>query len=345
MSARDEPGTPDDIGAAAPQPGKLKKNLLLAVRLIIGGGFLLFVFRSISIGDIVATLASTNLALAMGVIVVAWLDRALMAYKWNLLLRPSGIHISHLEAIRLFFVGSLLGTVTPGSIGADAYRVAALAQFRKSGEVISTVILERFIGLAVIFTFAAFGIIVALRDVVPDSPALLWFAVIGAVGTTVVIILSFRQEFVESLGRRIPFLRGSKLARLLSDFYRAYAESRRNRSLLAYFTALTALEAVAIVFMHYLSAHAVHVDVSFFYFLCVIPLVVVLVRLPISFHGFGVFEGALAYFLVLQGFSAADGIAIALFMRVIEVAAIFVPAAIMIWLRPLRVADDTEPAG
>lgn len=330
VSSRDESDTP------AQPPGGSKKRWSLMLRLLVGGGFLIFVFQTISLDEIAGTLASTDLPLAFAVCLVAWFDRALMAYKWNLLLRPGGLHISHGEAIRLFFVGSLLGTVTPGSIGADAYRVAALAHLGKSGAVIATVILERFIGLAVIFTFAAFGLFVSLQDVVRESPLLLWFVVIGAVSTTALVIVSFRRNFIEGLGRRIPFMRGSRVAIMVRDFYRAYAESRRNRGLLFYFTALTALEAVAIVFMHFLAARAVHVDVSLFYFLCVIPLVVVLVRLPISFHGFGVFEGALAYFLVLRGFSAADGISIALFMRVIEVIAIFIPAAIMLWIKPLK---------
>jgi len=333
------PGKPD---TQAQPPGNSKKWLSRAIRLLVGGGFLIFVFRTISLDDIVRTLASTNLMLAFGVILVAWFDRALMAYKWNLLLRPGGLHITHVEAIRLFFIGSLLGTVTPGSIGADAYRVAALAHLGKSGAVISTVLLERFIGLAVIFTFAAFGLFVSLQDVVRESPLLLWFVIIGAVGTTALVIVSFRRDFVEGIGRKIPFFRGSRIATVLRDFYRVYAESRRNPGLLLYFTALTALEALAIIFMHFLAARAVHIDVSFFYFLCVIPLVVVLVRLPISFHGFGVFEGALAYFLVLRGFTVADGISIALLMRVIEVMAIFIPAAIMLWIKPLKVDGQLQ---
>ena len=336
MNTLDGPEKAENPESAQPQ-NAIRRWFSLGLRVLVGGGFLIFVFQSISLGEIVVTLKSTDLTLALGVIIVAWLDRALMAYKWNLLLRPSGLHISHGEAIRLFFIGSLLGTVTPGSIGADAYRVAALAHFRKSGAVISTVILERFIGIAVISSFAAFGILVSLEDVVRESPLLLWVVMIGAIGTTAAVIISFRQECVEGIGRKIPFIRGSRVATMLRDFYRSYADSRRNPKLLFYFTALTALEALMIVFMHFLAARAVHIEVSFFYFLCVIPLIVVLVRLPISFHGFGVFEGALAYFLVLRGFTVADGISIALFMRVIEIIAIFIPAAIMFWLKPLKV--------
>ena len=314
-----------------------KRWALLAVRLLVCVGFLIFAFYTISFREILETFAATDLMLAFAVMVVAWFDRGLMGYKWNILLRPTGLHISHGEAIRLYFVGSLLGTVTPGYIGADVYRVGALANFGKSGAVISTLILERFIGLAVIFTIAAFGLLISLQDLVREFPSILWFVVIGAISATSFVMISFRQELVEGFGRRIPFIRGSRIADTLRDFYRAYAENRRNRGLLIYFTALTAVEALAIVFMNFVAARALHIDVSFLYFLSVIPLVVVLARLPISFQGFGVVEGALAYFLVLRGFSAADGIAIALFMRVIEGVAIFIPAAIMLLVKPIKV--------
>src|SRR3954471_23046464 len=55
-------------------------------------------------------------------------DRALMAYRWVILLRtiPSAARPPLSQILRVFFVSTYLGTFLPGSVGGDAVRTYSL---------------------------------------------------------------------------------------------------------------------------------------------------------------------------------------------------------------------------
>ena len=149
------------------------------------------------------------------------------------------------------------------------------------------------------------------------------------------------KEKVQTLYVRTPTryrkrTKDIKIIRKLYDFYKIYAESRFHSRTLLLFMALTALEVVVLVYVYYIAAKSLGVGVSFSYFISVIPLVLILIRLPISIDGIGILEGLVAYFLILKGFSAANGVAIVLSLRVAGLVSNLLPGCIFMWITPIR---------
>lgn len=317
------------------------KHLSLVIRIMFGAVLLVVVCKSVDLREVAGNFRAIHPIMLITLFVTFVVDRVLMAYKWNLLLKARSISISTWHATRLYYVGQLLGKFTPGAIGAEVYRVIALSHFQKNQIVTSTVILERFIGLAVICFFAAVGLPVSAQYLGASSSFLVVAIVISTMLAVTVILISFCPSIINYLSQYIPFISRTKISRKLHDFYLIYAESRFHIRTLLFFTILTALETVVMVCNFYLSAKSLGINISFGFFICVIPLVIILLRLPITIEGIGILEGLLAYFLVVKGFSGADGVAIAILMRLVGLVSNLMPACIFMWLHPMRL-DPTK---
>jgi uncharacterized protein (TIRG00374 family) len=319
-----------------PEEGKPHRGAGFALRLVICVSLLGLVFWATDLADVGRTLASANLAILVLTCAIVVIDRGLMAYKWNLLLRSRGVRISHGEAFRLYLSGHVLATVTPGAIGADAYRVTVLAKPGRTAVVISTVLIERVIGLAVLGAVAALTVPFSARYLGPQSGSITWWTIGLAVITVGGLGLSLYPPAVDFFARRVPFVSRSRLYRKLRDFYDVYADYRNRKSLLAAFAILTVVELLLLIVVNFLAARALGIEVSFVYFLSVMPLLHLLVRLPVSFHGIGVQEGLFAYFLAAVGFTAAEGLSVSLVLRGLEILCLILPGAAILWLAPVR---------
>ena len=84
---------------------------------------------------VLAALAGADWRLIAIAVLLVLVDRALMAYRWVVLLciidpaeRPPFI-----EVMRIFFVSTFVGTFLPASIGGDAVRAYSMAQLKVRG--------------------------------------------------------------------------------------------------------------------------------------------------------------------------------------------------------------------
>lgn len=314
----------------------MKRRLSLIIRIAVAIGLLTAIFRTLDIRVIANNIYSIQPFIVIMLCITAILDRILMAYKWNLLLRTRGISLSMWKVTCLFYIGHLLGTFTPGALGADVYRVTALSRFRRNKAVASTLLLERFIGLSVIGMFAVAGLPFSVQYLGAISNLIVWTIVVGVFLIIAMVLVSLRPTIVEKLAPRLSYLYRFKIIQKCKEFYYTYAENRFYSRTLIVFTMLSVLETVVVIMIIYLAAKAFGINISFVYFLCVMPLVLILTRLPISVQGIGVQEGLFAYCLIAAGFSAADGISISILLRLVEIVSVVLPACIFMWLNPLR---------
>lgn len=77
--------------------------------------------------------------------------------RWWTLLRSQGIRISIFETVRISFIGYFFNTVMPGSVGGDLVKAFYVARDLpgKRVEAISTIALDRLIGLQAMLTLAS----------------------------------------------------------------------------------------------------------------------------------------------------------------------------------------------
>ncbi len=320
----------------------MKRKIILIVKLIIGIGLLALVIRTVDFKQLSYRISSINYFLLFIVWLLFTFDRILMALKWNLLLKWFGVFLSLWQSVKIYYVGTLLGTFTPGSIGGDAYRIMALANFNKSKIIASTVILERIIGYFVLAAFA--GVLL------PFSARIFKIHIMTHLGMTISFIFMLAAIFLllffplESckLLLKIKALHRFELIKKMNGSLAIYLQNPMiTRKKIFYFVLLTALEVVVIIYMNYVASLALHIKVSFLYYLVTLPILYILIRLPITIEGIGLQEGLWVYVLTLAGFSAADGISLSFLLRVMEIFSVFLPASIILLFGSLKAKTTT----
>jgi len=93
------------------------------------------------------------------------LQSPLGAVRWRLLLGVQGIHITFWESLRLTYIGWFFNNWLPGATGGDfvkAYYIAA--QTHHKPEAVTTVFLDRFLGLVSVCLIGAVAVTASLTD-------------------------------------------------------------------------------------------------------------------------------------------------------------------------------------
>lgn len=310
------------------QRSEWKRTGHTVLRLSFGVGILGVVLWEVDLHAALRTLVSARPDLVLAACLAFAADRALMAYKWNLLLRAKGIRIPFVEALRLYTSGNLIGLVTPGAIGLDVYRIAALSSLHRAHDVAATAILERLVGLAAL----ALITLAALPQSIEYLPSLgdgaVWGLVVicafGIAGTFVAMSPKTNARMLDLL----PIRPESRLGRALRRTLQSYNDAAADRRSLVRFSAWTVVEVLLFVAVVFLAARALDVRLPFSFFAVMTPTILLLSRLPITLDGLGVTETMYVVTLVSVGYAEDYGLALAILVRVIRLAVAQIPAAV-----------------
>lgn len=251
---------------------------------------------------------------------IATTNRILMAVKWNLLLGAKQIHLSWYEVTKLYYVASFLGLVLPSTVGSDvikAYRVSRRGFL--FADVVTSIVVERVLGLIVLLLFGSAGALIFVTrysGADPQSVRVMYIAVGFTVMVGCLFLISLSTTFSSVLNKVVGRYQGTsvvgRLTREIEKLYKSYQEYSRNRGTLALFFALTCVENVLPIVRPYVVAAALNSHVPLDYLFVIVPIELMIIRLPIAFDGFGIREGLFVYFLSLIGISRDVGFGIGL---------------------------------
>jgi uncharacterized membrane protein YbhN (UPF0104 family) len=275
-------------------------------RLVLQGAIsaiaLFLVARMVSGREFLEALAGARpgpLVIALGLVVA---DRIFMAGKWGILLAAQGLMRSLGELIRIYFVASFYGSFLPTGVGGDLIRVIQVKRGKEEvGRATASVVMERLLGFiaSAILVVICLGIFVlgVRRDLVP------------VLGVVLLVLLAGVAGLAWVLHGRLP----ARVARF-AEAFRAYAGHRR--ALLS-FTGLSLIEQLAPVLANYAVARALGLDLSFTAAFIIIPIVIFVVRIPISLDGLGVQEGLYVTLFAYAGLSPSESFLLSLVGRVV----------------------------
>src|SRR5262249_22022424 len=126
-------------------------------------------------------------------------DRALMAYRWVVLLctvDPT-VRPPLTAVMRIFFVSTFLGTFLPASVGGDAVRAYRIAQEKVGGgDAVASVFMDRMLGVASVLAMGLVGMFL-VRDLAADWAVVGSLVAAGTVcGVTLLLVFSGRAAAV-----------------------------------------------------------------------------------------------------------------------------------------------------
>ncbi|PYJ51337.1 MAG: hypothetical protein DME83_07510 [Verrucomicrobia bacterium] len=234
---------------------------------------------------------------AIGILAYVLVEIA-AAFRWHVLLKVQGIHLSLPRLSGLFLIGMFYNQFLPGGTGGDiikSYFLLKETADKKAGALLA-VVFDRFIGLVALVAIT--GGLISLRfdflSQTLETRRLLWLLLMLLGGSIVVLLSTFvitGFNLVHSLPKKFP---GREKLIEISAAYHLYAH-HWPATLVAFGASVVAHLATFATFL--CAAYALGAAVPLVNFFAVMPIERTISALPISFAGIGLREKVLQIML------------------------------------------------
>jgi glycosyltransferase 2 family protein len=274
-------------------------------------------------GKIGAIVAHISLGLAVLVLAVSMLDRALMTLKWVWLLKSRGIYFRFLPAMRIYCASMIWGMFLPATVGADSIRAVSTSRAGvNTNEVVASIVIERMIGfLSGLLVGLCSLLLLSITWSLPSRLVPVWWAaLLLSTFAFVAVAASFSDDVFQLIHHHLlgPF-RNNRLVDKLRNFHVAYLAYRKTPKSLVMFSVLTIAEQLIPIVQSWLVALSLGIHAGILAFMVAVPLSALVSRVPIGLGGLGTFEAAFALLLSLAGITGTEAIAIAFSGRILQI--------------------------
>lgn len=323
----------EDHSAASVIP---RRTVSWMVRLAIATVFIILILRSIDVGELTRTVASPEWIPLGGMVITALVFMALGAVKvWVLLGALAPVKLT--RVLRYSIVAASLGTFTPAAVG-DFSLVGFL---RREGvpvhQGLSTMLVDRAI------TFATYGLVflpLTLLLVIHDFQWL-WVPAAAAVGIATFLGLNVYMPFRRWLRDRVVL----RYAPRFEEFFRTFSDLLRRHPLrLAANVGVTLLRAIVSGAVIYCALLAAGTRADLLPVTIITNSLSLLIYLPISVSGIGVYEGGAVAAFSYLGLSNERVLAAFVFQRLYMIGSSLVFLALSRVLLPPSGASHSPPA-
>jgi uncharacterized protein (TIRG00374 family) len=237
-------------------------------------------------------------------------DRALMAWRWLLLLRPvpAAARPSLGRVMRIFFVSTFVGTFLPASVGGDLVRAYALSQERVPMTLsVASVAMDRALGVMSIVLLGVVSV-VAAPDRAPTGVVVLLWA--GTIGCALLGLVVFSQRVARPIVQLAAWLPGAGLRRVTSGLLDAVREYRHHHGALASVLAGSVGVQVLRVVQAYFLGVALGIALGLPAYFVAIPVILLIMLLPITMNGIGTSQAAFVWCFGAMGVGRPEAFAL-----------------------------------
>jgi uncharacterized protein (TIRG00374 family) len=284
--------------------------LKAAARAAVAAGLTAYILWRSRPREVLAAVAAADWRLIAIAVALVLVDRALMAYRWLLLLciidpadRPPLA-----EIMRIFFVSTFVGTFLPASIGADAVRAYSMTRLNVRGrDAVASVFMDRMLGVASILLMAAAGLMLA-RDLAGNRTIVLSLIVAaGVCGATLLVVFSgAAARLASGMIARLPARLHGFLEGLLASIRRYSAYHGQLANVLLGSLAVQALRIIQAYFL----GSGLGLTVPAATYFAFVPLILLVMLLPVTFNGIGTSQAAFVWFFGRAGVAAPAAFAL-----------------------------------
>lgn len=286
------------------------------LRLLVGLALLALLVRSVGTRDLRAALEPVLAHPGWIAVALALTFAALFAgvVRWHFLLRTMGLPTSFARTFRGFFIGQFFNAFLFGACGGDLARAVFAAHDHpdKRTEAITSVFLDRAIGLVITLFFGCAMLLPRLREFTRyegTRPSLVLMALF-LLGSLALLILFFARNGFE----RIPGFRRLQHHGRVGDLLRRACDAlllfRQNVRHLLGPAFLSIANLLLLAAAAAALARALDLSLAFCDLLAVFPVITVLAAIPLTPGGFGIREGL--YVQLLHPFGILPGPALLL---------------------------------
>lgn len=283
----------------------MRKFALIGLKLGLSAGLIWFAFSKLDAKSALELLGAVPMWAVGVALAMLFGEFMIAALRLRMLLASVGPNLGYGRSLDAVLIGVFFSQTLISFVGGDAMRIWRLARYRVPiGDAARAVLYDRvfgFLGLIVLIVLGLPAMFRVIEDVRVHAAILL---LIGAAVMGCVFLLSLHL-----LPKSLRARRAFAFAAAISEMGHALVgRPGRLVTLLVLSTALQALNVLAI----YVVAAGLGVRVDLAMLLVLVPPVLFLSMMPISFAGWGVREGAMVAALSSVGVPASQALALSI---------------------------------
>jgi uncharacterized protein (TIRG00374 family) len=272
----------------------MRKFSVVATKLLLSVALIWYAFSKIDAASAVRELRNLPVAAILMAFALLLSQNLLAGWRLVRLIRQTGQRCGFGAAFDAVLVGAFFSQTLISFVGGDAMRVWRISRQRISlGDATRAVVLDRLLGFIGLIVLILIGLPISF-DIIHDRRVQVVILLLVGSGIASCALLLSASKLPE-------WLRQKKPVRFIVELSIAsrtiFTRARVLWPLLAVSTAIQALN-VAVI---YTIARGLNVEISLLYCLVLIPPVLFLSMMPISFAGWGVRESAMVAALAAVG--------------------------------------------
>jgi uncharacterized protein (TIRG00374 family) len=292
-----------------PNKNRILNLLKVAVSLVLIAVILL----SVDVNALWGVLRHANPWYVAATLVVSLLGVLVRAVRWQILVHDQGIPASLRELTGLWFISFLFTNLLPSGIGGDAIKAYELSRSTKQGaQVVSTVLVDRFMGLFALQAIALIALIFSWRLI--PFPIVVFTLIIFGVSLLVAWVVSSKPLW-SGLARHVPLFARFLAIKSVNGLVNSLQNYSRSALLRSFAVGL--VFNVLLITMNILLGTGLGANVPVPYYMVFVPITSVVLVAPISFAGLGVREGTYVFLFTQVGLAQEVALSLALMVYVI----------------------------
>ncbi len=293
------------------RPGARSRALGRVFRFAVAAGLTAWLIADASPGEVWASLRQATPLWVLAAVVLVVMDRALMAYRWLLLLRAiePGKELPFGSMMRVFFVSTFVGSFLPAGVGGAAARTVALARHKvPAADALASVVVDGLLGGVSVLIAAAGGLFIVRQALEGWTLAAALGVSVGIVGTT--LLLLFDSRILSGLVRWLTARHLPRIQRMAEKALVAIRQYGHHRDRLAIVLGASVVVQVLRILQAWCLGMSLGLTVGLAWYFAFIPVIVFVMILPISVAGIGTSQAAFTFFFTRVGMTAPDALAL-----------------------------------
>ncbi len=319
----------------------MNRTFLLAVKLILSAGLLVYLLQSVDLADVFRHVIEGQHSLFAVAILIYSVTVLLSTVRWKVLLDALGGEATFKSLIQSYLVATFFSNFLPSNVGGDVVRVRDTAKAAGSHTASLTVaVLDRVIGFVALYVIAATAFLFGgsmVRGLAGARVILLGLTVLFIVLGAIFLRSGLVTAIVERLGlRRFTWAYGRfESVQTAVNAYRA-----QKTALVEAFLLSLVLQFLGVSYF-FMVARALKIPLEFMACLLMVPLCVLIQAIPISFNGWGLREGVYVVYFNQVGLPRESALAFSIVAAALVV--LLSISGLFVWLSRKHHPRDASP--
>lgn len=291
-------------------------RVALLARLLVTGLLVALLLATVDLRQLSETLRTAEVSWLLLGGAITLVSMLCAAARWHLLIADELPDQSFGVTARVTFASTFFSMFLPSAIGGDVMKVVLLAPPpQRRAAVISSVLLDRVVGLAV--TLAVAALAVALLPQTWSNSGLLLALACTSAGFVVAVVVLFSRRLTNGFGKLLPVSARPFAAKAaqLRDALHAFKD---RPGVLWSAAALSLARQVLICLASFCGGLAFQIPLGLLAYFALIPLAMAIITLPLSINGIGLQDNALVLLFGALGVPPVLALSLSLYQHALS---------------------------